>query len=152
MSEHGHPVQYEKTDVDLGAVTKAGLAIVVVTVVTALALIPVIKTMKSRSERHDPASAPIAGFGANRQPPEPRLQREPFGDWRTMKTQQDELLSGYGWVDEAKGVAHIPIEEAMKRVAAQGLPSRPAPAASAAPVAPAATPVPAHAPAAEHHP
>ena len=152
MTDHGQPngIQYEKTDIDIGLVAKLGLAIVAVTVVTAVALVPIIGILKARSEKHDPPAAPIAGFAADRQAPEPRLQREPFGDWRTMKKQQDELLATYGWVDESKGVARIPIEEAMKRLAGQGLPARPAPAAPAAPT-PAPSAAPAAAPA-EHHP
>jgi hypothetical protein len=151
VTDHGpNDIQYEKTDIDVGAVVKIGLVILAVTLVTAAALVPIIGVLKGRAEKNDPPAAPIAGFASDRQAPEPRLQREPFGDWRTMKKQQDELLSTYGWVDESKGVAHIPIEEAMKRLAGQGLPARPAPGApAAAPAAPA--PAPAAAPA-EHHP
>jgi hypothetical protein len=37
----------------------------------------------------------------------------------------DELsrLNGYGWVDRAAGIAHIPIERAIEIVAASGLPA-----------------------------
>ena len=31
-------------------------------------------------------------------------------------------LNGYGWVDKAKGIAHVPIEKAMDAVAAGALP------------------------------
>jgi hypothetical protein len=153
VTDHDKPngIQYEKTDIDLSVVTRMGIAILLVTIVTAVALVPIIGLMKRRAEKHDPPAPALAGFGADRQAPEPRLQREPFGDWGTMRKQQDELLNGYGWVDESRGVARIPIEEAMKRLAEKGLPARPAPLPSATPVA-AATPAPAeHAPA-EHHP
>ena len=51
-------------------------------------------------------------------------------------------LTGYGWVDEKAGIAHIPIDEAIKIVAARGLPqaapspppAAPSPSAAAAPV------------------
>lgn len=148
MTDHGNPngIQYEKTDIDIAAVTRLGIAIVLVTVVTAGALIPLIAFLKGRAEKHDPPAASIGGFGPGRQPPEPRLQERPFDDWRAMHRRQDELLAGYGWVDESKGIARIPIEEAMKRLAEKGLPAR-----AAAPVA-VATPMPAPAAPAAHAP
>jgi hypothetical protein len=152
VTDHGKPngIQYEKTDIDIAAVTKLGLAIVLVTVVTAAALIPLVAFMKGRAEKHDPPAAPIAGFGPDRKAPEPRLQERPFDDWRAMHRQQHELLAGYGWVDEGKGIARIPIDEAMKRLAERGLPARPAaPAAAATPVPAPAAPA-AQAPAEEH--
>jgi hypothetical protein len=149
VSDHGNPngIQYEKTDIDIAAVTKLGLAIVLVTVVTAAALIPLIGLMKGRAEKLDPPAAAIAGFGPDRKAPEPRLQDRPFDDWRAMHRQQDELLAGYGWVDESKGIARIPIDEAMRRLVEKGLPARPAAAPAAV-----ATPMPASAAPAAHPP
>ena len=147
MTEHGqNDIQYEKTDIDIGAVTKIGLVILAVTLVTAAGLVPIIGVLKGRAEKHDPPAPEVVGFGPDRKAPEPRLQERPFDDWRAMHRQQDELLGSYGWVDESKGVARIPIDEAMKRLAEKGLPARPAPPASPAP---AVVTVPAPA---EHHP
>jgi hypothetical protein len=149
VSEHGKPngIQYEKTDIDVGVVTKLGIAIVAVTLVTAVLLVPLIHLMKARAERHDPPAPPLAGFGPDRKPPGPLLQERPFDDWQVMKKQQEELLAGYGWVDEGKGVTRITIDDAMRLLAERGVPARPAPSAPAA----APTPGPA-APPAEHHP
>jgi hypothetical protein len=38
------------------------------------------------------------------------------------KKERAERLHGYGWVDKAKGIAHIPIEQAMDQVAGGALP------------------------------
>jgi len=43
-----------------------------------------------------------------------RLQYEPASDIARFKAQKQQLLHGYGWVDRAHGIAHIPIDEAMK--------------------------------------
>jgi hypothetical protein len=40
--------------------------------------------------------------------------------WRA---EHDAKLNGFGWVDRAKGVAHIPIERAMESVAGGALPA-----------------------------
>lgn len=36
-----------------------------------------------------------------------------------LRTEQDKLASSFGWVDKAKGVAHIPIPQAMEAIVAQ---------------------------------
>jgi len=61
------------------------------------------------------------------------------------KSDHAKRLGGYGWVDRGKGIAHIPIEQAMERVIAappnipgEGLP--PVAAPPAVPAAPASPP------------
>ena len=39
------------------------------------------------------------------------------GKLRELQAVEQKKLSGYGWVDKSKGVARIPIERAMERVA-----------------------------------
>jgi hypothetical protein len=40
------------------------------------------------------------------------------------KAEQQEQLNSYGWVDQANGIAHIPVETAMDLLAEQGLPTQ----------------------------
>jgi hypothetical protein len=40
--------------------------------------------------------------------------------WRAEKSAH---LNGYGWVDRAKGIAHVPIQKAMDAVATGALPA-----------------------------
>ena len=44
-----------------------------------------------------------------------------------LRAQEDALLTSYGWVEKDKGIARMPIGEAMKIVAERGLPTFPAP-------------------------
>ncbi|MFN7133281.1 MAG: hypothetical protein ACK4N5_14480 [Myxococcales bacterium] len=37
-----------------------------------------------------------------------------------MRAQKLEQLRSYGWVDRARGVAHVPVEQAMQRLVQQG--------------------------------
>ena len=60
-----------------------------------------------------------------------------------LKTAEDEwnkTAQSYGWVDQAKGVAHIPIERAMALELADLQAKKPAPAGPIATPAPAAAP------------
>lgn len=56
---------------------------------------------------------PIARFVATQQAPldpDQRVQRERY------EVQQQEVLSTFGWIDHDKGVARIPIDDAMRRL------------------------------------
>ncbi|MBE7244798.1 MAG: hypothetical protein INR63_07605 [Actinomycetospora chiangmaiensis] len=52
--------------------------------------------------------------------PQPQLQRAPAADLDALLADQKARLTGYGWVDRDNGVARMPIEEAMRRLAARG--------------------------------
>ncbi len=52
--------------------------------------------------------------------PEPHLQRAPAADLDALLRAQKAKLAGYAWVDRDKGIARMPIEAAMARLAAQG--------------------------------
>jgi hypothetical protein len=71
----------------------------------------------------------------------PKLLARPERDLAEVRAAEKEQLESYGWVNQAGGVAHIPIERAIDIVAAKGLPPATAPAAGAPPAAaPGATP------------
>jgi hypothetical protein len=88
--------------------------------------------------------------------PAPRLQANPAGELTSFKEEELARLNGYGWVDEKKGIAHIPIDRAIEILAEKGLPKgsgsgaalTPAEAAAPAPL-PAAVPHQPEAPARE---
>lgn len=44
----------------------------------------------------------------------PDLQIAPEADMQDLRRQTTERLTSYGWVDRARGIAHIPIEDAMR--------------------------------------
>jgi hypothetical protein len=56
------------------------------------------------------------------EPPAPRLQPNPAQDFQAFYATQQANLDSYGWVDQEKGVVHIPIEHAMEMLAEQNPP------------------------------
>ena len=58
--------------------------------------------------------------------PHPQLQETPLLDLKAVRAEEDQVLNGYGWVDQPKGVVRIPIAQAMDLVVKKGLPVRPA--------------------------
>jgi hypothetical protein len=67
-----------------------------------------------------PASPP---FGAGLVAPgrtAPALLTDPHAERRAYEAEKDSELNSFGWVDRQAGIAHIPIAEAMKLLAAHG--------------------------------
>jgi hypothetical protein len=60
----------------------------------------------------------------------PALSTSPHEDLAAVRRAEEAELEKLAWVDRAKGIARIPIEEAMKLVAQNGLPHWTAEAAS----------------------
>ncbi|BAU88629.1 hypothetical protein MPPM_0024 [Methylorubrum populi] len=60
--------------------------------------------------------------------PAPRLQQSPEADLAAMLKDQRAKLSAYAWIDREKGIARVPITEAMRLLAERGGPAYAAPA------------------------
>ena len=67
---------------------------------------------------------PLAAAQGERLPPTPRLQQFPRNDLYQFRVGEESFLHGYGWMNKDAGIAHIPIEDAMRLVIERGLPSR----------------------------
>ncbi len=53
--------------------------------------------------------------------PSPRLQADPQADMQHFLATELARLNSGGWDDQANGVGHIPIDDAMRRIAASGI-------------------------------
>ena len=126
----GHePDGYEKTDARAGATIRAGLYMLGAMFLTALLLVPLYRLLARSETATQPAPAevvktemsePVLSF--------PRLLESEPRVLAEFRVQEDALLRSYGWVEKDKGIARIPIDEAMKIVAERGLPTFAAPA------------------------
>jgi hypothetical protein len=58
-------------------------------------------------------------------PPGPRLQTDPQAELQRFRDEEEKWLNTYGWIDKQKGIVHIPINEAMKKLARTGAPGFP---------------------------
>ena len=57
--------------------------------------------------------------------PQPELQPSPRLDMAQFFAQEMAYLHGTGWVDQAAGTVHIPIQQAMQKLARDGIPDWP---------------------------
>ena len=54
-------------------------------------------------------------------PPAPELQVNPQQDLIRFRLSEENRLNNYYWIDKQKGIVHLPIEQVMKKLAAQGI-------------------------------
>ena len=121
---------FETRDVKLRplAVFIAGLT--VVGIVTYLVVFGMFRMFSRQAASRDAQLTPATTVaqplppGEERLPPEPRIQANPAADLKTLRAEEDAVLSSYGWVDRNAGVVRVPIDVAMKLVLEQGLPVR----------------------------
>ncbi len=55
----------------------------------------------------------------------PALQSSPRADMARFQSAERARLNSLGWVDQASGRVHVPIADAMRRIAADGIPGWP---------------------------
>jgi len=118
-------IGHETTDVNVWAVGKFAIGLVIVCVVSIVLLFGLLKFFQSREETAVANTVePVKLF------PEPQLQKTPILDLKAIRAEEDKLLNGYAWVDPKKGVVRIPVAQAIEVLARRGLPSRSVPAAA----------------------
>ena len=66
---------------------------------------------------------PLAA-GAQKEPPTPRLQTQPFKDVYLLRQTEAATLESYAWVDKEAGIVRVPIERAMELTLERGLTTR----------------------------
>lgn len=124
-------VRYEKSDVQVGKVVRAGIGLIVVTAVF-FALIWMLQGVLLRFVKSAEAPRhPMATTLARTEPPAPRLQPDPRADLLKQRAKEESVLQTYGWVDKSRGVVRVPIDRAIEILAERGLPSRTAAAGEA---------------------
>jgi len=122
-------VRYEREDVNSRSTFWFGVWILVIMVVVAV----LVKPFYNLLAEHETSTQPPAAYALPTEPrapgaTTPRLQVEPALDLATLRAHEDRILDSYAWVDKESGIARIPIEDAMRLVAEQGLPVFPPPA------------------------
>ncbi len=143
------PAGYERRDAVAWATIRAGLYILATMFLTAAVLVPLFRFFGRREKAEQRPAATVLRPSAR--PPEPAFPRLVTSEPAVLaefRAQEDTLLTSWGWVEKDRGIARMPIDAAMKIVAARGLPSFPSPAPPAPGVppgtkAPGTTPAPA---------
>jgi hypothetical protein len=116
---------YEHTDADAGTIVRFGFWLLVIAVITHVALGGAFAGAISWTRETGEPRYPLAAGGQPPKPPAPQLQQYPDREMTTFRAADVGTLESYGWVDQAAGKVHIPIDEAIRLTLERGLPSRP---------------------------
>ena len=124
------PTQHEQRDVGVRLISVGVVTLVISVVLLSLLVLWLFpKETLDRTLR-----LPLPQF------PQPRLQTSPRDDLTAFHQAELERLNRAGWIDQVKGVAHIPIADAMRKIVDDKIPGWPGAAPVPAPVAQKATP------------
>jgi hypothetical protein len=105
---------YEPSDWSIGPVALVYAGLIVLLVISCTVLIAAY-----------PRALPDVSRDLRTAPPGPRLQTNPGADLQRFRAEEQKRLDTYYWVDRQKGIVHIPIEQAMKKLAETGIPGFP---------------------------
>lgn len=133
---HNEDIDHEHRDVNLKAVIASAIILAVVALVSQLAMWLLFGVFENQAEARDPQLSPLQAPAVEmpkttRESPffnpgvgGPQLMtNEPMG-LANARSEEQKRLHGYGWVNQAGGVAFIPIEEAKKLLRERGVPVR----------------------------
>jgi len=146
--KHGHDangapvhsdVTFEPRDIDIGTIARY-LVYLAITILIALVIcVPILKVLtKYVAEQDTPMPAVRAAMTQQQRdeqqlPPQPRLQgvpgstNDPQQDMRDKMAADSRANETLAWVDKEKGIAQIPVADAMKIIAEKGaVPAAPA--------------------------
>jgi hypothetical protein len=130
-------VSFEERDIKAGTIYGYLFALSLAVVASLLICIYILRFTLNYAASTDtppPPSREALGKDFRALPPEPRLQgvpghqTDPQADLRKKIQEDSEANEKLEWIDQASGIAQIPVKDAMKIIAEKGLPAGPAPA------------------------
>jgi hypothetical protein len=116
-------VDHEHSDINIRKVLGFAIALTVIVLVVFVLMWALFQGLESSAASNDPQVSPLA-VPAGELPPEPRLLTNEPANLAKLRENEAKMLGGYGWVDQAAGVAHMPIDEAKKLILERGIPAR----------------------------
>jgi len=114
---------HEYTDANVWIIVKFALWLAVSAIVVHVGMYFAYGYSVERREVTD-VEYPLAVGEERRLPAAPRLQAIPLREGFEFREKENAELHTYGWIDRNAGTVRLPIDEAMKRTVASGLPSR----------------------------
>jgi hypothetical protein len=132
---HNEDVAHEHSDISIRSVTMYAVALAVITATAFGLMYGLFRFLESQAAGNDARLSPLAVPAVQMPPnttesptfgnaPQPQLLTSEPTVLGQQRRYEDLQLTAYGWVDEARGVARIPIAEAKKLIVERGLPAR----------------------------
>jgi len=132
-------VTFEPRDIDIATIARYLIYLAITIAIALVICVPILKVLTSMAVENDTPVPPIRAGMTQQQldnaqlPPEPRLQGVPGHEADAQQDLRDKIQADseanetFAWVDKEKGIAQIPVSEAMKIIAEKGaVPAPPA--------------------------
>ena len=122
-------VAYEPQDVRVTPILKFLIYLGVGTILSFVIALFVYRGLTTYFADTYPPPPPSRTDNSSTMPPEPMLQgmpghlSDPQEDWRNMVKEGTAANNELKWVDQQKGIAQIPVKDAMDLIVAKGLPA-----------------------------
>ncbi|MGH7798106.1 MAG: hypothetical protein ACREQ2_24860 [Candidatus Binatia bacterium] len=113
---------YETSDLSPRNISLFGAGLTVLIIVVLLASYGLMVWLRADAARRAEPPSPLVVVPEPT--PGPRLEIQPGRALKAMREQEEAHLRAYGWIDQEKGIVHIPIERAMEILVKKGLPAR----------------------------
>lgn len=128
-------MRHEHADVNVWAIGKVAIALILVTIASVFLMFGVFRYFELRENAGQEPRPAGARINAGKLPPEPNIiyNENEAGNLQQIRRGEEQLLSGYSWVDQQHGVVRIPIGRAIDLLAERGIPPRPQSEAGVAP-------------------
>jgi hypothetical protein len=133
-NQHHENAGFEREDMGARNVYAFLIALALIGVLVHFVVKGMYGFMDSYDKAHQPPASPLATTAETAKIPQasisekfplPRLETNERLEIKDFRTQEEQTLNSYGWVDQQNGVVRIPIERAMQLLAERGLPTRP---------------------------
>ena len=123
-SQHTPGAGHEETDINVWAVGKFAVALMLVVVAALFLLFGLFRYLLSREGGPPAGRSQVAASEPAKAFPQPQLQEQEGLDLKAIRAAEDQVLNSYAWMDPEKGVVRIPIGRAMDLLVERGLPAR----------------------------
>ena len=133
---HNEDVAHEHSDINISKLVAFAIGLAGITAAVAVLMWALFWFLEDQAKERDlaaapsPLAAPAAQMPAKLQgttfspTPGPRLLTNEYAVLDEQRRNEEQRLTGYGWTDEAAGVARMPVAEAKKLILERGLPVR----------------------------
>ncbi len=108
---------------DARAISLTGLALAIGIAIVFVLVYGMFRYLGHHPETIIPLN-PLAETDQQQLPPPPRIEEHPAVELQLLRSQEDQILSTYGWTDKKSGVVRIPVERAMELQLERGFPVR----------------------------
>jgi hypothetical protein len=125
-SQHTPGAGHEETDINVWAVGKFAIALVLVAVAALFLLFGLFRYLLSREGGPPAGRSQVAASEPAKSFPQPQLQENELLELKAIRAAEDQVLHSYAWINPEMNVVRIPIDRAMDLLVERGLPSRPA--------------------------